>query len=129
VTDLGHLADLVGDDPVASRATARLKARNRASIAVAVGGFGAASVMLLDAMTRSMADDSDAALERRGLAVAGVTALAVWALAPKHRDVSKILDGWNARHPEQPLELAVRERAAPRAVVVACRDPGRLGAP
>jgi hypothetical protein len=132
VTDLRSLVELVREDPTASRAAERLARRREGAMALAIVGLPASLAVVYWGVGQALVHpdgDSGRRTTLLGYAALGATALGIWALAPGRDEMDEVVNGWNERHPERPLELAGREPALPRAAVLACRDGGKVGVP
>jgi hypothetical protein len=123
VRDLDHLAVLVRADPDLGPRARQLERRRKTAIATGVVGFGtslaltaAGFVRMNNAFDRTGAAPAYEAprndgmgLVISGLAVCAVTPLVMWAVLPKREDVVDVVDGWNARHPAEQVELGFGE--------------------
>lgn len=118
VKNLKHLAELVEDDETVSPLARDLHQRHVTSQVVGWGGM-LGGLALMTAGLLLPQDDCQFigstefcsfgakhfGLMYGGLAVAALSPLIGWIIAPKREDLLDVINTWNARHPDEPFEL------------------------
>lgn len=117
VKDLGHLSDLVNEDPTVAPMAKRLADRRAASRGVAtVGGLVSITLMVVGASKfgDDHADPGDPDFMKPdasqklfvGGVLSGIASLGVaLAIHPRRGELLDVVNAWNTRHPDQPFEI------------------------
>jgi hypothetical protein len=125
VKDLGHLAEMVKDDPVVFPMADSLADRRNTGLAVMWGGMGVGTLLAILALTTFTTkncidsvipgdppyctNDPNLKLSLVGVSILGVAGLAGLVIMPSRNDILDVLNTWNRRHTDNQFTIESRE--------------------